>query len=216
MNKNLVIELPGNEEEISALSSELGIERPLAQMLTQRNIKTYQEAKDYFRPDLANLHDPFLMKDMDKAIERIHWYPGRRKMLIDGDYDVDGTTAVALVLFLVSRVILRIWTNHRSRYDEGYGISIEGIDYADQHRISLVIALDCGIKAVEKIEYARKKGIDFIICVIITPAKRSRMQWLCWTQSREVVPYPYKELSGCGVGLKLVQAFGIKNGEGSR
>ena len=214
MNKNWVIKSPGNEEEISTLSSELGIDRPLAQLLAQRNIKTYQEAKDFFRPDLANLHDPFLMKDMDKAIERIHVaIKAGEKVLIYGDYDVDGTTAVALVYSCFKSHFKEIDYYIPDRYDEGYGISTKGIDYAEQHGISLVIALDCGIKAVEKIDYARKKGIDFIICDHHNPGEKIPDAVAVLDPKQEGCPYPYKELSGCGVGLKLVQAYGIKNGK---
>lgn len=214
MNKNWVIKSPGNEEEIASLSSELGIERPLAQLLAQRNIKTYQEARDFFRPDLANLHDPFLMKDMDKAIERIHEaIQAGEKVMIYGDYDVDGTTAVALVYSCFKDHFKDIDYYIPDRYDEGYGISRKGIDYAAKHGFSLIIALDCGIKAVEKIDYARKIGIDFIICDHHNPGEKIPEAVAVLDPKQEGCPYPYKELSGCGVGLKLVQAYGIKNGK---
>ena len=165
MNKNWVIKAPGNEEAIASLASELGIDRPLAQLLTQRNIHTYKEAEDFFRPDLGNLHDPFLMKDMDVAIERIQEaIQAGEKVMIYGDYDVDGTTAVALVYSYFKDHFKEIDYYIPDRYDEGYGISIKGIDYAALHGFSLIIALDCGIKAVDKIKYASEKGIEFIIC----------------------------------------------------
>lgn len=213
MNKNWVIKASGNEEDIAALSSELGIEKPLAQLLIQRNIKTYQEAKDFFRPDLSNLHDPFLMKDMDRAIQRIEEaIEGGEKVMIYGDYDVDGTTAVALVYSYFKDQFNTIDYYIPDRYEEGYGISLIGIDYAAQHGFSLVIALDCGIKAVEKIDYARTKGVDFIICDHHNPGDKIPNAVAVIDAKQEGCNYPYKELSGCGVGLKLVQAFGIKTG----
>lgn len=213
MNKNWVIKASGNEEDIAALSTELGIEKPLAQLLIQRNIKTYQEAKDFFRPDLSNLHDPFLMKDMDRAIQRIEEaIEGGEKVMIYGDYDVDGTTAVALVYSYFKDQFNTIDYYIPDRYEEGYGISLIGIDYAAQHGFSLVIALDCGIKAVEKIDYARTKGVDFIICDHHNPGDKIPDAVAVIDAKQVGCNYPYKELSGCGVGLKLVQAFGIKTG----
>lgn len=213
MNKNWVIKAPGNEEAIASLASKLGIDRPLAQLLTQRNVHTYKEAKDFFRPDLANLHDPFLMKDMDKAIQRIQEaIQAGEKVMIYGDYDVDGTTAVALVYSCFKDHFKDIDYYIPDRYDEGYGISIKGIDYAAQQGFSLIIALDCGIKAVDKIKYASKKGVEFIICDHHNPGDEIPDAVAVLDAKQEECNYPYKELSGCGVGLKLVQAFGIKTG----
>ncbi|MCD4709783.1 MAG: single-stranded-DNA-specific exonuclease RecJ [Bacteroidales bacterium] len=213
MNKNWVIKAPGNEEEITSLASELGIERPLAQLLTQRNIKTYKQAREFFRPDLSNLHDPFLMKDMDRAIQRIlDAVQAGEKVMVYGDYDVDGTTAVALVYSCFKDHFEDIDYYIPDRYDEGYGISLKGIDYAAQHGFSLIIALDCGIKAVDKIDYARKKGVDFIICDHHNPGDKVPDAAAVLDPKQEGCSYPYKELSGCGVGLKLVQAYGIKTG----
>lgn len=213
MNKNWVIKAPGNEEEITSLASELGIDRPLAQLLTQRNINTYKEAREFFRPDLSNLHDPFLMKDMDRAIQRIlDAIQAGEKVMIYGDYDVDGTTAVALVYSYFKDYFKDIDYYIPDRYDEGYGISLKGIDYAAQHGFSLIIALDCGIKAVEKIDYAIKKGVDFIICDHHNPGDKIPDAVAVLDPKQKGCPYPYKELSGCGVGLKLVQAYGIKAG----
>ncbi len=213
MNKNWVIKAPGNEEEITSLASELGIERPLAQLLTQRNIKTYKEAKEFFRPDLSNLHDPFLMKDMDRAIQRIlEAIQAGEKVMIYGDYDVDGTTAVALVYSCFKDHFKDIDYYIPDRYDEGYGISFKGIDYAAEHGFSLIIALDCGIKAVDKIDYAGEKGVDFIICDHHNPGDKIPNAVAVLDPKQEGCSYPYKELSGCGVGLKLVQAYGIKTG----
>ncbi|MEA3460349.1 MAG: single-stranded-DNA-specific exonuclease RecJ [Bacteroidota bacterium] len=213
MNKNWVIKAAGDEEEITSLASGLGIERPLAQLLTQRNIKSYKEAKEFFRPDLANLHDPFLMKDMDVAIQRIQEaIQEGEKVMIYGDYDVDGTTAVALVYSYFKDHFKDIDYYIPDRYDEGYGISLKGVDYAAQHGFSLVIALDCGIKAVDKIEYAREKGVEFIICDHHNPGDEIPNAVAVLDPKQEGCSYPFKDLSGCGVGLKLVQAFGIKTG----
>jgi single-stranded-DNA-specific exonuclease len=213
MNKNWVIKAPGNEDEIDSLASELNIELPLAQLLIQRNIKTYKAAEEFFRPDLSHLHDPFLMKNMDVAIERIqNAIQNGDKVMIYGDYDVDGTTAVALVYSYFKDYFKDIDYYIPDRYNEGYGVSIKGIDYAAQHGFSLIIALDCGIKAVEKIDYAREKGIEFIICDHHNPGDVIPDAVAVLDPKQEGCPYPYKELSGCGVGLKLVQAFGITNG----
>ncbi len=213
MNRNWVIKAPGNEEGITSLASELGIDRPLAQLLTQRNINTFKEAREYFRPDLENLHDPFLMKDMDVAIQRIEEaiHEGE-KVMIYGDYDVDGTTAVALVYSYFKDHFKDIDYYIPDRYDEGYGVSVKGIDYAARNGFSLIIALDCGIKAVDKIDYARDKGVDFIICDHHNPGEQIPNAVAVLDPKQEGCSYPYKELSGCGVGLKLVQAFGIKMG----
>jgi len=213
MNKNWVIKATGNEETITSLASELGVDRPLAQLLIQRNIHTYKEARDFFRPDLVNLHDPFLMKNMDVAIQRIQEaIQEGEKVMIYGDYDVDGTTAVALVYSYFKDHFKDIDYYIPDRYDEGYGISLKGIDYAAQGGFSLIIALDCGIKAVDKVNYAREKGVEFIICDHHNPGDEIPTAVAVLDPKQEGCPYPYKELSGCGVGLKLVQAFGIKTG----
>jgi single-stranded-DNA-specific exonuclease len=214
MNKNWVIKSPGDENAISSLSRELGIERPLAQLLVQRGITTFKEAKEFFRPDLDNLHDPFLMKDMDVAVQRIlDAIRSGEKVLVYGDYDVDGTTAVALVYSFFKDHFKHIDYYIPDRYDEGYGISAKGIDYAGRHGVSLIIALDCGIKAVDKVEYAREKGIEFIICDHHNPADRIPDAVAVLDPKQEGCPYPYKELSGCGVGFKLIQAYGIKTSQ---
>jgi len=214
MNRNWVIKAPGDEDIITSLSRELGVEKPLAQLLTQRGISTFDEAKQFFRPDLANLHDPFLMLNMDVAVERIiQAISSGEKVLIYGDYDVDGTTAVALVYSFFKEHFKQIDYYIPDRYDEGYGISLKGIDYAAKNEFSLVIALDCGIKAVDKIEYARKKGIEFIICDHHNPGETVPDAVAVLDPKQEGCTYPYKELSGCGVGLKLVQAYAIQTGE---
>jgi len=213
MNKNWVIKSSGNEEVITSLASDLGIERSLAQLLAQRNVTTYKEAQDFFRPDLSNLHDPFLMKNMDVAIQRIlDAIQAGEKVMIYGDYDVDGTTAVALVYSYFKDHFKDIDYYIPDRYDEGYGISLKGIDYASLHGFSLIIALDCGIKAVDKVDYAREKGVEFIICDHHNPGDEIPNAVAVLDPKQEGCPYPYKELSGCGVGLKLVQAYGIKTG----
>ena len=213
MDKNWVIKTQGKEDLIASLSRELAIEKSLAQLLAQRGVTTFKEAKDYFLPDLANLHDPFLMKDMDVAIDRIgEAIQTGEKVMIYGDYDVDGTTAVSLVYSFFKDHFKTIDYYIPDRYGEGYGISLKGIDYADREGYSLVIALDCGIKAVDKIEYARQKGIEFIICDHHNPGDQIPDAVAVLDPKQDGCNYPYKELSGCGVGLKLVQAFAIKNG----
>ncbi|MCK4879605.1 MAG: single-stranded-DNA-specific exonuclease RecJ, partial [Bacteroidales bacterium] len=168
---------------------------------------------EFFRPDLSNLHDPFLMKDMDRAIQRIlEAIQAGEKVMIYGDYDVDGTTAVALVYSCFKDHFKDIDYYIPDRYDEGYGISFKGIDYAAEHGFSLIIALDCGIKAVDKIDYAGEKGVDFIICDHHNPGDKIPNAVAVLDPKQEGCSYPYKELSGCGVGLKLVQAYGIKTG----
>jgi single-stranded-DNA-specific exonuclease len=213
MNKNWIIKAAGNDEKIKSLAGELGIEWPLAQLLIQRNITTYQEAREFFRPDLKNLHDPFLMKNMDVAVQRIEEaIQNGEKVMIYGDYDVDGTTAVALVYSYFKDYFREIDYYIPDRYNEGYGVSLRGIDYAAHHGFSLIIALDCGIKAVEKIDYAREKGVEFIICDHHNPGGRIPDAAAVLDPKQEGCNYPFKELSGCGVGLKLVQAFGRKAG----
>lgn len=213
MEKNWVIKAPGNDEDVDELSRALGIERPLAQLLTQRGITTFNDARDFFRPDLENLHDPFLMKDMEVAIQRIMAaIESEEKVMVYGDYDVDGTTAVALVYSFFKAYFKDTDYYIPDRYEEGYGISQKGIDYAGEQGVSLVIALDCGIKAVEKIEYARSKGIEFIICDHHNPGDVIPDAVAVLDPKQEGCQYPYKELSGCGVGLKLVQAYCRKSG----
>lgn len=165
MEKNWKIKKQGNPAVIEHLSQVLGIDNILANLLTQRGITTYDEAKAFFRPELTQLHDPFLMKDMDKAIDRIgKALRNNEKILVYGDYDVDGTTAVALVYSFLKRYSSNLGFYVPDRYLEGYGVSYKGIDYAVNHGFSLIISLDCGIKAVEKVAYAKERNIDFIIC----------------------------------------------------
>lgn len=213
MEKNWVIKEQGEEELIASLSSELGIDKPLTQLLIQRGIRTFDEAKAFFRPDLANLHDPFLMKNMDVAIQRINEaIQSDEKVMIYGDYDVDGTTAVSLVYSFFKDYFKAIDYYIPDRYAEGYGISLKGIDLAAREGFTLIIALDCGIKAIDKIEYAREKGVEFIICDHHNPGDTVPDAVAVLDAKQEGCSYPYKELSGCGVGLKLIQAFGIDIG----
>ena len=213
MEKNWVIKAQGDEDVIASLSSGLGIERPLAQLLIQRGITTPEEADSFFNPDISGLHDPFLMKDMDVAVGRIQdAIQAGEKVMVYGDYDVDGTTAVSLVYSFFKDYFKAIDYYIPDRYDEGYGVSQKGIDYAALQGFSLVIALDCGIKAVERIEYARRKGIEFIICDHHNPGDEVPDAVAVLDPKQEGCQYPYKELSGCGVGLKLVQAFCIRTG----
>ena len=154
-----------DEEKSARLATELGIDRVLADLLVQRGVETFEDARSFFRPRLEDLHDPFLMKDMDKAVERVHQaVVGGQKILVYGDYDVDGTTAVAQVYSFLKQFTPKVSFYIPDRYDEGYGLSYKALDWAGDNGINLVITLDCGIKAIEKVEYARAKGIDVIIC----------------------------------------------------
>ncbi len=208
MEKRWVLKQLGNKELIEQLAKDLNVSFPIANLLYQRGITTFNEARDFFRPEISHLHDPFLMKDMDKAIDRIEKaIANKEKMLIYGDYDVDGTSAVALVYSFLKNYYSDIDFYIPDRYIEGYGISIKGIDYAHENNMKLIIALDCGIKAVEKIEYANSKGIDFIICDHHRPGSEIPKTAAVLDPKRPDCEYPYKELSGCGIGYKLIQAF---------
>lgn len=208
MHKNWVIREQGNDSDLNHLQEALNVDPPVANLLVQRGITTFEQARAFFRPNLSYLHDPFLMKDMDKAVDRIREaITKEQKLLVYGDYDVDGTTAVALVYSYFKDYFRSIDYYIPDRYREGYGISFAGIDYADQNGYRLIIALDCGIKANEKIEYARSRGIDVIICDHHTPGLDIPAAVAVLDAKRPDCPYPYKELSGCGVGFKLIQAF---------
>ena len=190
------------------LQDVLKVHPVLCQLLAQRSVATFEESKDFFRPKWEHLHDPFLMKDMDKAIDRIQLAMQRKeKILIYGDYDVDGTTSVALVYSFLRRYYLEMDFYIPNRYSEGYGISIQGIDYAKENGFSLIIALDCGIKSIDKIEYANELGIDFIICDHHLPGDEIPNAVAVLDPKRSDCHYPYKELSGCGLGFKLMHAF---------
>jgi len=205
--------LTAEQQSISDLLAEdLGISPILTQLLAQRGITNFEQAKRFFRPDLSHLHDPFLMKDMDKAVERLNLALGRKeKILVYGDYDVDGTTAVSLVYKFLLNFTSNIDYYLPDRYSEGYGISYTGIDYAAANDFTLVIALDCGIKAVEKINYANEHGVDFIICDHHMPDVKLPAAAAVLDAKRTDSTYPYEHLSGCGVGFKLMQAFAMNN-----
>lgn len=201
-------------EVVAHLQKALGIGRPIASLLAQRGISTFEEAKKFFRPSLKDLHDPFLMQDMEAAVNRIEQALQKgENIMIYGDYDVDGTTSVALVSSYLSSFYPNVATYIPDRYDEGYGISYKGIDYAYDNDISLIIALDCGIKAIDKVAYASEKGIDFVICDHHRPGAEIPRAAAVLDPKREDCNYPYKELCGCGVGFKLLQALAQHRGE---
>ena len=212
MEKRWVIKPEGEEEVVQRLTGELRIHKFLVNMLVQRGITTFEEARQFFRPSLDYLHDPFLMKDMDKAIERIGEALARKEhILVYGDYDVDGTTAVSLVYTFLKSYSGNIGYYIPDRYKEGYGISKQGIDWAGENGYTLIIALDCGIKSIDKVQYARELGIDFIICDHHRPGSELPAAVAVLDPKRNDCPYPYKELSGCGIGFKLIQAFAKQN-----
>jgi len=194
------------------LAEELSISPILSQLLIQRDILTFEDARRFFRPDLNDLHDPFLMADMQKAVDRLtKAMQLNEKILVYGDYDVDGTTSVSLVYKFLKQFYSNVDFYIPDRYNEGYGISITGIDFAAANDFKLIIALDCGIKAVEKVKYALSKGVDFIICDHHTPDAVLPPAVAVLDPKRDDCTYPYKHLSGCGVGFKLMQAFAITN-----
>lgn len=201
-------------QEIDKLSKELNVDGLVAQLFLQRGISNYDEAKRFFRPELSDLHDPFLMKDMEVAVQRIERAIAEQEnILIFGDYDVDGTTAVALVSSYLLTYYPNVATYIPDRYKEGYGISYQGIDFAEDNEFSLIIALDCGIKAIDKVTYAKKKHIDFIICDHHRPGEQLPDAVAILDPKRDDCSYPYDELCGCGVGFKLIQALASKKGE---
>jgi single-stranded-DNA-specific exonuclease len=212
MNKRWVVRENGHEDIISSLSKELNINPILTNLLVQRGIGTFEDSRNFFRPNVTQLHDPFLMKDMDKAVERItEAIINQEKILVYGDYDVDGTTSVALVYSFLKRFYKDVEYYLPCRYAEGYGISFLGIDWAKENGCTLIIALDCGIKANEKVDYANELGIDFIICDHHRPGDELPDAVAVLDPKRADCTYPFDELSGCGIGFKLVQAFASKN-----
>lgn len=213
INKWIYRNLDEQQKQIQKeLSESLGISPILAQLLIQRDILTYEGARSFFRPDLSDLHDPFLMADMKTAVERLtKAMQTNEKILVYGDYDVDGTTSVALVYKFLKQIYSNIDFYIPDRYSEGYGISIKGIDFAAQNNFSLIIALDCGIKAISKIKYALTKGVEFIICDHHTPDEELPPAIAVLDPKRPDCQYPCKDLSGCGVGFKLMQAFASVN-----
>lgn len=201
-------------QKIAALATDLQVEPLLAALLLQRGIETFEDAKKFFRPQLSDLHDPLLMKDMDVAVARIEKaIRNNENILVFGDYDVDGTTAVALVSSYLLTKYPNVATYIPDRYTEGYGVSYQGINFAEDNGFSLIIALDCGIKDIEKVAYAANKGIDFIICDHHRPGDQLPAAIAVLDPKREDCSYPYDELCGCGVGFKLVQALAAREGE---
>jgi single-stranded-DNA-specific exonuclease len=200
-------------QKVAELSNALQTDPLIAQLLLQRGIETFEQARTFFRPSLDDLHDPFLMKDMEKAVERIKMALEQREgILVYGDYDVDGTCSVALMATFLRTLSDRVATYIPDRYSEGYGLSFAGIDFAADNDIKLIIALDCGIKAIDKVAYASKKGVDIIICDHHRPGADLPSAVAVLDPKRNDCPYPYKELCGCGVGFKLVQALAITSG----
>jgi len=212
MPKTWIVKQKADEQIIENLAKELNINIILANLLAQRSISNFDEAKSFFRLNLLELHNPFLMKDMDLAISRLEKaIKNNEKILIYGDYDVDGTTSVALVYLFLNKFHSNLDFYIPDLYEEGYGISFKGIDFASENNFTLVIALDCGIKANDKIEYANKKNIDFIICDHHTAGSKIPDAVAVLDPKRPDCSYPFKELSGCGVGFKLLQAYSQKN-----
>lgn len=200
-------------ERAKALAGETGISPVLCKLLLERGISTAAEVKRFFRPQLNELHDPFLMKDMDIAVNRLNEAMGKKeRIMVYGDYDVDGTTAVALVYKFLQQFYSNIDYYIPDRYEEGYGVSYKGVDYANETGVKLIIVLDCGIKAIDEIAYAKEKGIDFIICDHHVPDEELPPAVAILNAKRPDATYPYEHLSGCGVGFKFMQAFAINNG----
>ena len=198
-----------DKDKIAKLAKDLSVDTTIAEILLQRNIATFEAAKKFFRPSLDDLHDPFLMKDMDKAVERIETaISNHENILVFGDYDVDGTSAVSLVASYLKTIYPNISTYIPDRYEEGYGVSFKGIDFAEDNNFSLIIALDCGTKALEKVTYASEKKIDFIICDHHKPGPKLPKAVAILNPKRADCHYPFDELCGCGVGFKLIQALG--------
>ncbi|MCK5028577.1 MAG: single-stranded-DNA-specific exonuclease RecJ [Bacteroidales bacterium] len=212
MKKRWVLKQQGEKEENEKLANELNIDPILATLLIQRNVKTFDQAKAFFRPELDDLYDPFLMKDMNLAIERIgKAIKNNENILVYGDYDVDGTTSVALVYSFLKEFYDNVGYYVPDRYSEGYGVSLQGVQFAQDNEFSLIIALDCGIKANEKIDYAKKNGIDFIICDHHFPGNELPKAVAVLDAKRHDCNYPFADLSGCGVGFKLIQAYAKTN-----
>ncbi|MBK6445106.1 MAG: single-stranded-DNA-specific exonuclease RecJ [Bacteroidetes bacterium] len=207
-DKRWALKPKGEQALVQSLAKELNISSTLANLLVQRGISSFDEAKTFFRPKLSDLHDPFLMKDMDKAIDRIeNALKQNEKIMVYGDYDVDGTTAVALVYSFFKTFYNDLDYYLPDRYKEGYGISFAGIDHAKANGFTLIIALDCGIKANDKVIYAKERGIDFVICDHHRPGEFLPEASAVLDPKRDDDTYPFKELSGCGIGFKLIQAY---------
>jgi len=211
MQKRWVVKERGENETIERLAVELNINPVLSNLLVQRNVCDFESARQFFRPQLDHLHDPFLMADMEKAVDRIlQAIDNNEKILVYGDYDVDGTSAVALVYSFLKRFYDKLDYYIPDRYTEGYGVSIKGVDFAAENGFKLIIALDCGIKANSSISYALSKGVEFIVCDHHRPGDELPPAVAILDPKRHDCPYPYKELSGCGIGFKLIQAIAQK------
>lgn len=203
-----------NPRKTRQLAAELGVTPLIATLLVQRGVETFEEARAFFRPAFEHLHDPYLMQDMDKAVARIETaITAGENILVFGDYDVDGTTAVALMSSYLRSYYPNVATYIPDRYAEGYGVSFQGIDFAEDNGFTLIIALDCGIKSIDKVEYATQKGIDFIICDHHRPGDELPEAIAVLDPKRQDCAYPYKELCGCGVGFKLIQALSANRGQ---
>ena len=208
MTNNWTLKPLPDSKIIEDLKNSLGVSSVIATLLAQRGITDFDDAKTFFRPQFSHLHDPFLMKDMDKAVQRLSTaISNNEKILVYGDYDVDGTTAVSLMYLFLKNFSERIEYYIPDRYDEGYGVSYKGIDYAKDNGFSLIICLDCGIKAIDKVAYAKEKGVDFIICDHHRPGDILPDAVAVLDPKRNDCDYPFKELCGCGVGFKLAQAY---------
>jgi single-stranded-DNA-specific exonuclease len=213
MEKRWVVKEKGDTAVVKHLAGALGVSESLANLMAQRNISSPEEATSFFNPSLDNLHDPFLMKDMNIAVDRISTaIKKNERILVYGDYDVDGTTAVALMYSFLRDQYSNVEYYIPDRYKEGYGVSFQGLDYAYQNNCKVVITLDCGIKAVEKVKYARTKGLDVIICDHHYPGDEIPKALAVLDPKQPSCSYPYKELSGCGVGFKLIQAYARVHG----
>jgi len=211
MEKRWIIQ-KSDQKFVQKLAKDLGVNHIVAHLLVLRGIKNFDDAKLFFRPELKHLHDPFLMKNMQDAVDRIEKaIANKEKVLVYGDYDVDGTTSVAMMYSFLKRFSPEIEYYIPCRYEEGYGISLKGIDYAKKNNFSLIIALDCGIRAFDQVDYANEKEVDFIICDHHNPADKIPEAVAILNPKQSDCNYPYKELSGCGVGFKLIQAYSQKN-----
>ena len=211
MQKKWLVKSPIESSKVEELRSALKVDRVVSELLLQREITTFDQAQAFFRPSITELHDPFLMKDMDRAVERINLAISKNeRILLFGDYDVDGTTAVALMYSYLIQKYENVDFYIPDRYKEGYGVSFLGIDYAEETNCSLIISLDCGIKSIDKVQYANEKGIDFIVCDHHNPGD-ILPDGIILDPKRKDCNYPYKELSGCGVGFKLLQALAKQN-----
>ena len=211
MEKRWIIQ-KSDQKIVQKLAKDLGVNHIVAHLLVLRGIENFDDAKLFFRPELNHLHDPFLMKNMQDAVDRIEKaITKQEKVLVYGDYDVDGTTSVAMMYSFLKRFSPEIEYYIPCRYEEGYGISLKGIDYAKKNNFSLIIALDCGIRAFNQVDYANEKEVDFIICDHHNPADKIPNAIAILNPKQSDCNYPYKELSGCGVGFKLIQAYSQKN-----